>query len=463
MPDESVRQDEQPVVRPPGPRSLFALMQRSEHPPGADRDATTTTAEGSAAAEDVAAEAPRDTGRIDTPRRFTTSPAIHARDEQTRRNDHPPTRDDADRLARDDADEDTRDDADDELHDDAAASDVTSSMGSIGLSSLTMEAIEPGDLEPSRITVATAQARRQARFGLWCGIVAILSTALSLLPNFLTSLPATALGFVAIISCYLALTGAGRREISKSTRGLCLFGMLLGTTGIFLGPLFIAGLGRNFREAGGQQVTRQHLQLIGEGLDRHYTQHDGYPIGGAFARNDAGVIVGQHGWMTFLLPFVGESNLYQQIDQSKAFDDPVNRNAMGRNVSLYFAAGGDRARIGDGFAVSHFAGLGGEVDDAKGLSHLGIFERDVAVKRDEILDGLSNTLIVGELAGPYPPWGDPENWRKIGRGLNRDVNGFGSYGGQGATFLLADGSVKFFTNKTDPKLLEQMSTRDGGE
>jgi hypothetical protein len=291
----------------------------------------------------------------------------------------------------------------------------------------------------------------------------VLASALSLSPNFFASLPSTALGFAGIISGYLALTGAGRRDISRTTRSICVIGMLLGATGIFLGPAVVANLGRSLRESTGLTGTRRHLQQIGEAIERHYTEHDGYPIGGTFARGDDGAIHGQHGWMTFLLPAVGETELYQQIDLTKPYDDPVNRNAMGRNVNLYFVPGADRARIGQGFSVAHFAGLGGEIEQDNRPAHIGIFERDVAVKRDEVIDGASSTLIVGELAGLYPPWGDPENWRKIGKGLNRDVNGFGSHTGNGATFLLGDGSVKHFSNKTDAKLLERMSTRDGSE
>ncbi len=412
--------------QPKGPRGLFALMQQTDE----------------GLIEDLDSELPdEDVDQPKSPARSNLSPSLAAR--------------------RDDTDDDI-DDVEMEMIDDEEENS-SRRYASTGVSSLTMEAIEPNDLEPTRFRVAAAKARQQAWVGLGCGIAAVLASALSLLPNFLASLPATAIGFFAIISAYLALTGAGRREITSATRVVCLAGMLLGTSGIFLGPLLFSGIGRSLRDASGQQSTRLHLQQIATGLDRHYAQHDGYPIGGTFGRNDAGTIVGLHGWMTFLLPFVGESELYQKIDQSVSYEDPVNRNVMGRNVTIYFAAGGDRSRIGEGFAVSHFAGLGGEIDDASGLSHLGIFERDVSVKREEVTDGLSNTLIVGELAGTYPPWGDPENWRKIGRGLNKDVNGFGSYNNNGASFLLGDGSVKHFSNKTDPKVLERMSTRDGGE
>ena len=271
------------------------------------------------------------------------------------------------------------------------------------------------------------------------------------------------LGFAAIIVGYLTLTGAAAREMPNSTRAAAIGGMLLGTIGIFLGPLFFTGLGRDLREATGLQATGKHLLEIGVGLNQHHEQHAAFPVGGVFTRDAAGVVKGQHGWMAFLLPFIGEQELFRSIDQDKSYDDPANRPAMTRDVTAYFAAGGDRAKIVQGYAVSHFAGVGGEIDDAQGLAHVGIFQRDEAVQRDEVTDGLSNTLIVGELPGSFPPWGDPENWRMIGRGINKDANGFGNATRTGATFLLADGTVKFFSNKTDPKLLRKLGTRDGGE
>ena len=323
--------------------------------------------------------------------------------------------------------------------------------------------IDPDDLEPSRYLKDATRAVRRSWIGLGCGVAAVATSALAMLPQVWIGFLPSELGFAAIIMGYLTLTGAAAREMPNSTRATSIGGMLLGTVGIFLGPLFFTGLGRDLREATGQQATGKHLLEIGGGLNRHHEQHAAFPVGGVFTRDAAGVVKGQHGWMTFLLPFICEQELHRQIDLGKSYDDPANRAAMTRDVTAYFAAGGDRAKIVQGYAVSHFAGVGGEIDDAQGLAHVGIFQRDEAVKRDEVTDGLSNTLIVGELPGSFPPWGDPENWRMIGRGINKDANGFGNATRTGATFLLADGTVKFFSNKTDPKLLRKLSTRDGGE
>ena len=328
---------------------------------------------------------------------------------------------------------------------------------------LSMTLIDPEDLEPPRYLKDAALAMRRSWIGLACGVTALLMSALTILPQVWIGVPATAFGFAAIIVGYLTLTGAAARELPISWRMASIGGMALGAFGVFLGPLFFSGLGRSLREATGLQATGKHLLEIGVALNRHHDQHSAFPVGGVFSHDAAGLVKGQHGWMTFLLPFLGEHDLYLLIDQDQSYDDPANRAAMSRDVEAYFAAGGDRAKIVQGYAVSHFAGVGGEIDDKAGLSHVGIFQRDEAVKRDEVTDGLSNTLIVGELPGSFPPWGDPENWRTTGRGINKDANGFGNATRTGATFLLGDGSVKFLSNKTDPKLLRKLSTRDGGE
>lgn len=304
---------------------------------------------------------------------------------------------------------------------------------------------------------------RQGSISFLCGLSSVPLSALSLRPEVWISIPASALGFCAILLGYMALTGGRLRELSSFTKITSQSGMLLGTLGLFLGPLVFAGIGRELRESSGHHLTRKHLAAIGEALDRFHEQHGSFPVGGTSVREASGSFHGQHGWMTFLLPFIGEESLYTQIDQSKPFDAPENRKPMSRDVETYYAAGGDRTKIGQGFAVAHFAGVGGDIEDKSALVHAGIFASDGAVKKADVTDGLANTIIVGELAGNYPPWGDPENWRTIGKGLNKDVNGFGNAAGTGAMFLFGDGSIRMLSNKTNPRLLKQLSSRDGAD
>jgi hypothetical protein len=92
-----------------------------------------------------------------------------------------------------------------------------------------------------------------------------------------------------------------------------------------------------------------------------------------------------------------------------------------------------------------------------------LFGVNSKVTRKDVTDGQANTLAAGEIADNFPPWGDPENWRPIGKGINRDAQGFGNHDRTGACFLMADGSVRYFSNKTSTRVMTALSTRDGGE
>jgi prepilin-type N-terminal cleavage/methylation domain-containing protein/prepilin-type processing-associated H-X9-DG protein len=113
-----------------------------------------------------------------------------------------------------------------------------------------------------------------------------------------------------------------------------------------------------------------------------------------------------------------------------------------------------------------------------------------AVKMNEIRDGLSNTLLLGEVAQGTGDWfaaTSEEVQRVPSAGINRpwpnppgscyldpkDYNApaagpqpfiaFGSYHPGGANFAFCDGSVKFLKNTTDIGVLSALGTRAGGE
>jgi hypothetical protein len=138
--------------------------------------------------------------------------------------------------------------------------------------------------------------------------------------------------------------------------------------------------------------------------------------------------------------------------------------AFEEDVEVFFASGTDRSKDHRGLGVSHFAGVGGDVEtEGAAVARAGLFGINSKVRRQDVSDGLSNTLAAGEIADELPPWGDPENWRTIGKGLNRERQGFGNRDRSGACFLMADGSVCFFSSKTSPRVLTALSTRDGGD
>jgi prepilin-type processing-associated H-X9-DG protein len=122
-------------------------------------------------------------------------------------------------------------------------------------------------------------------------------------------------------------------------------------------------------------------------------------------------------------------------------------------------------------AKTHYVGIAGVGKDGPTLPvtspKAGIFAYNRETKLRDILDGTSNTLIVTEATGKSAgPWaqGGPSTIRAFT--TNPYVNGPDGIGGPypgGINAAMADGSVRFLSEKTDPKVLEALATMRGGE
>ena len=319
-------------------------------------------------------------------------------------------------------------------------------------------------LDQFRRRMPSGKPKIRGLTALVLGGAAVLLALLDLWPQVWTRFPATIAGLSGIVLgmiTILQLRRVGRPGIQSV---FAASGVVLGVAGLFLGPLLLSPLGKTWHESSNRQHTGGNLQQIGIALDAYHDQHKQYPTGGVILVDEDGNDVAMHGWMTALLPYLGKNQLAESIDFDRPYDDPGNRTAMTTVVRTFLTSDNEQRITNRGLAVSHFAGVGGDiVNSESGLSHAGIFGRNTNVTRGEITDGESTTFIAGEVSYGLPAWGQPDNWRKVGIGLNRDPNGFGNAAGTGALFLRADGSVKFYSNKTSLRILHGMSTRDGNE
>jgi hypothetical protein len=295
------------------------------------------------------------------------------------------------------------------------------------------------------------------------GVLALPLAGLAYYPEFTWKLPASAMGFGALAVGFLAWNEIGRSRGRRTGRLFAIIGMLLGIVGMFLGPLVVTPLGQDMLRRGDRDVAIEKEQAIGLALQRYHSDNDQFPAGGVFVAGDDGRPIPMHGWMTALLPYMGEISLHRSIHFDQPYDAPTNQPAFTKDVEAFYSAGSSRRKIGRGLAVAHFAGVGGRAlyDEQVGLVDLGIFDRNSKATFDDITDGASQTFIIGEVGTNFAPWGDPENWRGIGRGLNRELTGFGNADGTGAVFLKADGSAQFYSNKISREVLERLSSRNG--
>jgi prepilin-type processing-associated H-X9-DG protein len=193
--------------------------------------------------------------------------------------------------------------------------------------------------------------------------------------------------------------------------------------------------------------STNNLKQIGLGLRNYHDVFGTLPTGGTFDRQGRPLL----SWQAMILPYTEQKDLYDRIDLGIPWDDPRNASAFQTTVGFYLYPGIAEQKDSAGYALSHYAGnvrmLGGNVPRSL----------------RSVTDGESNTLMAGEVVGRFKPWGDPTNWRDPTLGINRSAEGFGSRVPGGANLLMVDGSVRFIKDTVDSRVLEALSTPQGGE
>lgn len=132
------------------------------------------------------------------------------------------------------------------------------------------------------------------------------------------------------------------------------------------------------------------------------------------------------------------------------WNSAANAAAMRRTVAVLQHPDRKPKQDSNGFALSHFTG------------NVNIFSPERVVRIRDVRDGASNTLLAGEAAGNYKPWGDPTNLRDPAVGINKGSDTWGGTVG-GGVMLLVDGSARFVSENIDPATLKALSTPAGGE
>jgi len=231
-----------------------------------------------------------------------------------------------------------------------------------------------------------------------------------------------------------------------------------------------------------------------------------------------------HSWQTAILPQLEGNALRSQIN----FDLPSTAPSNQANVNVVLpvftcpstsnytpvilVAQREPIKIVGTAALSDYDAIGGVTHDpanggfgARMYDHIelgvwglprydnsddGTFGELYDTRLRDISDGLSNTMIVGEMAGrpdiyrrgePDIPF-DPDGQDFLGQpawaisgifwsialrekyGVNEtNLNGLYSFHGNGANVTLADGSVRLLSKETDPNVLNALATKAGGE
>jgi len=258
------------------------------------------------------------------------------------------------------------------------------------------------------------------------------------------------------------------------------------------------------RDTAARNTCANNLRQIGLALHHYHAVHGYLPPSmylKPFPQGSA--------WSAYLLPFLDQEPLYQQINFSLPVSDPVNLAVIETPLKVYQCPSAPQDRAVDFAGAALYGTVPGihlAIGDYAPLYGVGVdlnfyLPPEVAVGQSgsmvidetrrftDITDGTSNTILIAEIAGrpvrwqlgvPLPEdlfnspgggWGDGEGAFYLhgilaGGGV-RVINGTNlsvySFHLDGANVLAADGSVHFLGTATDPALLASLVSYRGGE
>ncbi len=241
----------------------------------------------------------------------------------------------------------------------------------------------------------------------------------------------------------LARAGAGLLAI---TAALAFIGMAQQASKLLRSPRSLSVVRPGYNAF---NTSRNNLKQIGLAAHNYESRFKVFPGAGTFS--DVGE--GRHSWMTLLLPYIDQAELYRRIDLASPWTSPANVEHFRQPVACY-ADPSDRESPKppeDGVPRAGYAG------------NIRLFPPDRSLAIRQITDGTSNTILAGEVAAGRRAWGDPANLRDPARGINHLTDGFGGPWSHSTQILMGDGAVRRVPREIDPEVLRRLGTPNGGE
>ncbi|OAI52208.1 hypothetical protein AYO47_06435 [Planctomyces sp. SCGC AG-212-M04] len=170
-------------------------------------------------------------------------------------------------------------------------------------------------------------------------------------------------------------------------------------------------------------------------------------------------------WQAAILPYIEQAALAKQLDPNAAWDQGANATFSKSDVKTFRDP---KLGIANPGATS-YVGLAGVGPDGPMLEasdkKAGIFAYDSPRSIRDCRDGTSNTIWVAESSRPaFWAQGGPSTIRPLTTTpYLGGPDGIGGVSVGGTNVFVGDGQVRFINNKIDPKLMEALTTINGGE
>jgi prepilin-type N-terminal cleavage/methylation domain-containing protein/prepilin-type processing-associated H-X9-DG protein len=230
------------------------------------------------------------------------------------------------------------------------------------------------------------------------------------------------------------------------------------------------------RESARRATCLSHLHQIGVALHSHHTAKRVFPAGCTEFRFVSTGKQRQLAWSVYLLPFVEEQQVFEQLDVTKAFDAPENAAGAAHIVDTYLCPSALREEpLVQGRGPIDYGGIYGErigwdgrlASERSNDPPKGTMLIDKPVSLRMITDGSARTLIVSEDSEfTDNQWINGRNIFDQAFAINSAPsyeNDIRSRHPGGADGLFADGSARFLPEEIDLHVLAAICTRARNE
>lgn len=156
------------------------------------------------------------------------------------------------------------------------------------------------------------------------------------------------------------------------------------------------------RESARRLQCQNHLMQIGLALNNYANTHGVLPPG---TSNATGPISSKENvasyhmsWIVQILPFLEQSIAFQHIDFSSSIYSPENTPIRARVVTILLCPSDSGEKYGStGAAITNYCGIHNDVEAPIDVNQNGVLFLNSAIRHDQITDGGSNMIFVGEV------------------------------------------------------------------
>ena len=203
------------------------------------------------------------------------------------------------------------------------------------------------------------------------------------------------------------------------------------------------------REAARRAQCSNNLKQIGLAIHNYHDCYGCLPP--AYIPDENGEPM--HSWRVLILPFLEQGPLHDQYNFDEPWDSPVNAALADLMPETYRCPSDGTAAMSE-TSYALIVGPGTLFEDAE------------VTRFGDVLDGLSNTIMVVEVAGAGIHWLEPTDLdlEQLSLRINQPVGpGIRSHHPGGVNVLICDGSVRFVSETIDPEVLRALITKAGKE